>query len=51
MNAACVARAVALATLFAPPDDIFEPGHEPRYGDKSDRSLTVKISRVMDVLG
>ena len=31
-------------------DDIFEPGREPRYGDKSDRSLTVKISRVIDVL-
>ncbi len=31
-------------------DDIFEPGHEPRFGDKSDRSLTIKISRVVDLL-
>ncbi|MDQ3168704.1 MAG: carbohydrate binding family 9 domain-containing protein [Acidobacteriota bacterium] len=31
-------------------DDIFEPGHEPRFGDKSDRSLTLKFSRVIDVL-
>ena len=31
-------------------DDIFEPGLEPRYGDKSDRSLTIKVSRVIDVL-
>ncbi|HEX6324444.1 MAG TPA: DUF5916 domain-containing protein [Vicinamibacterales bacterium] len=31
-------------------DDIFEPGHGPRFGDKSDRSLTLKISRVIDIL-
>lgn len=31
-------------------DDIFEPGHGPRFGDRSDRSLTIKISRVFDVL-
>jgi hypothetical protein len=31
-------------------DDVFEPGREPRFGDKSDRSLTIKISRVIDVL-
>jgi hypothetical protein len=31
-------------------DDIFEPGHGPRFGDRSDRSLTIKISRVIDVL-
>jgi hypothetical protein len=31
-------------------DDIFEPGREPRFGDKSDRSLTIKFSRVIDLL-
>ncbi|MEX2271045.1 MAG: DUF5916 domain-containing protein [Vicinamibacterales bacterium] len=31
-------------------DDIFEPGLGPRFGDRSDRSLTIKISRVIDVL-
>jgi hypothetical protein len=31
-------------------DDIFEPGQEPRYGDTSDRSLTIKFSRVIDLL-
>ena len=31
-------------------DDIFEPGQGPRFGDRSDRSLTIKVSRVIDVL-
>lgn len=31
-------------------NDIFEPGQEPRFADRSDRSLTIKISRVFDVL-
>lgn len=31
-------------------DDVFEPGREPRFLDRSDRSLTIKISRVIDVL-
>ncbi len=31
-------------------DDVFEPGQGPRFGDTSDRSLTIKISRVIDLL-
>ncbi|MDQ3068298.1 MAG: carbohydrate binding family 9 domain-containing protein [Acidobacteriota bacterium] len=31
-------------------DDIFETGREPRFADRSDRSLTIKISRVLDLL-
>ena len=31
-------------------DEIFEPGEGPRFGDRSDRSLTIKFSRVIDVL-